>query len=567
MIWNMVTAVVNKIIKRLTIRWALLCFLIIGVIIPVVIFTSFFTNNLNKYLNSIEYDSAQLTIANNVDQLESIIESISYTAAYICNDDNIISYLNTMAASPHSADAVFARENLIKDIRNLSNATMYSLNPDISVITRSGNIIGFEKIDQLEDTANVFNQFNKRVNHAVWHNVFNPRLSGDIEAIWPIWNKNEAIALLHIKVPEKYFWKKMTNHPLLQYKQEVYNGDKLISVINNDLDIPPDKAAVFKSPIKTWNMTLVVTVPNDILKNKVKQQNTYYLSYFLILIFFLYLVIHLISDYMGNPMKILLAQMHKLQNGDFSLSPAPNSFKEINSLSNNLNVVSQRINGLMKEASEQAAMKEKMRFDALMAQINPHFLYNTLNSIKWISTINGNTLAAEMIGRLGKILHYSFGKQDDFVEIKEELQFLEDYVALMQIRYGNNIAYDVQVPEELLSCRILRFCLQPIVENAIMHGNFSYSQGKILVSAERCKNNLILSVIDNGEGMTQEVAENILDKKIENSNSTGIGIWNIQQRINLLFGEKYGLKITSKPNQGCRVDITLPYNYERKDVD
>lgn len=549
----------NRIFNRLTIRWALLSFLIMGVIVPVVIFASIFTNNLNNHLQAIEYESAQLTIANNVHQLESVVESVSYTAAYICTNDEVISYLNTMAAAPGSADAVFARENLIKYIRNLSNATMYALNPDISVITRGGSVTGFERINKISGVEDFFNNQSFLQNQAVWYDVLNPGVTGDLNATWPIFGKGRIIALLQIKIPQRFFWDKMTNHPLLQYRQEIFNNETLICINNSSINIEPENAAVFEEPIKSWGMKLVVTVPRQILSDEVNKQNIVFLSYFVILILFLFVMINIVSDYMGVPINFLTKQMQKLQKGDFSISPAPFSFKDINLLSENLNEVSQRISSLMNTASEQAALKEKMHYEALMAQINPHFLYNTLNSIKWISTINGNSLAADMLSKLGGILHYSFGKKGDFIALKEELHFLDDYVALMQVRYGNNITYITEVPDELLDCQILRFCLQPIVENAIMHGNFSFSKGRIAVSAIRKENLLILSIEDNGVGMSQEAAEQLLSKKNESVNSTGIGIWNIQQRIRILFGDPYGLKIRSGPNQGCRVDITLPY--------
>ncbi len=550
----------DRFLGRLTIRWALLLFFTIGVIIPVVIFSYLFTGNLNRILRGIESESAELAITSNVHQLETVVESISYTAAYISSSSDVLSYLNTMADAPESADAIFARERLMAYIRNLTNATMYSLNPEVSVITRTGRVVGFEKVEQLSSIPDVFTNKLLDENRAVWYNVLKPETTGNLEATWPIRGLDQQIiALLHIKVPQKWFWEKMTNHPFLQYKQEIYNRDTLICVNNSYVITNPNKATVFEEQIKTWGMKLVVTVPTNVLNARVNNQQTMFLGYFVMLILILFLIINAISNYMGVPINILLGQMHKLQKADFSLTPAPNSFKEINLLSENLNEVSECIYVLMDTASKQAAMKENMRFEALMAQINPHFLNNTLNSIKWISSINGNNLAADMLSRLGNILHYSFSKSGDFIALKEELHILDDYVALMQVRYGNTITYITDVPEELLSCQIPRFCLQPILENAIMHGNFAFSKGLITVSAVRQNDRLIVSVKDNGAGMNQQDADQLTVTKTESVHSTGIGIWNIQERIKLLFGNNYGLKITSSPDQGCLVDMTLPY--------
>ncbi len=195
------------------------------------------------------------------------------------------------------------------------------------------------------------------------------------------------------------------------------------------------------------------------------------------------------------------------------------------------------IDELIKDVREESRLREKLYYESLMAQINPHFLYNSLNSIKWISTLNGNTLAADMLGKLGNILHYSFDSNQYSISVGKEIAFLNDYVAMLQLRYGNSIDFSVDIDPSLCSATIPRFCLQPLIENAFMHGLFSRPDGRITLCAAVEGNQLTLTVADDGVGMDEQTAALALSgdhgRKIS---GTGIGLPNVHNRIQLLYG-------------------------------
>lgn len=545
-------------LSRLSIRWALVFFLTLGIIVPVTVFSMLFTRNLNNYLRKIESESVQLTLKNNAQQLESAVESISYTAAYISNSSDVLEYLYAMQISPGSADATFAREYLIKYIRNLANATLYSLNPDISVITPTGEIIGLEYIKHIDNAEEVFAQAALLDSHSIWYNILSPKVSKDLECTWFIRDKNEVVALLSIRIPQKELWNRYSNHPILQYRQEIYYQDRLICYNDDTGGMKESESTVLETPIKIWGMKLVVQVPTNILVEGVSQQNRLFFWYFIVLVVFLMIVINIISDYMCSPIKYVVAQMQRLQLGNFTATPTPNSFQEINLLSENLNEVSDCIQGLMTTAAEQASLKESMHYEALMAQINPHFLYNTLNSIKWLSIINGNTVVAEMLSKLGNILHYSFGKKEKTILLKHELEFISDYVVLLKMRYGNAIEFFADIPTNLLELYVPRFCIQPIIENSITHGVFSSVAGQISLTAQEINDQLVLTIRDNGVGMEQEKADMLLKGQAATKQSSGIGLYNVQQRIMLLYGHLYGIDITTSPGNGCVIRVRLP---------
>ena len=199
-----------------------------------------------------------------------------------------------------------------------------------------------------------------------------------------------------------------------------------------------------------------------------------------------------------------------------------------------------------------------MHYDALMAQINPHFLYNSLNSIKWIASLGGNNLAADMLSKLGSILHYYFGKEGDTILLSEELDFLEKYVDMLGIRYGNLFEYIVDIPQDLQLLNIPRFCLQPIIENSIMHGILSVTGGRVKIIANKHLDCLQIIVSDNGIGMEQEKANLLLSGETSKKHFDGIGINNVNLRIQLLYGAPFGLKIISSLSKGVTVIVKLP---------
>ena len=234
------------------------------------------------------------------------------------------------------------------------------------------------------------------------------------------------------------------------------------------------------------------------------------------------------------------------------------SYQEIHSLSENLNELALRIDGLVEKAAQEAKQKEQIYYETLMAQINPHFLYNTLNGIKWMAVINGNSAVADMLIKLGNNLRYSFDHKSTYITVEKELAFLKDYFALLQMRFGSGIIFLTDIPQELLYEPIPRFCIQPFIENAMSHGFEGMSEGEIILSAAQENDTLVFRVQDNGAGMEPEKAQALLQGQGESATSTGLGVWNVQQRIQLLYGPRFGLEIQSRPGQGCTVTIRLP---------
>ena len=214
---------------------------------------------------------------------------------------------------------------------------------------------------------------------------------------------------------------------------------------------------------------------------------------------------------------------------------------------------------------------------ALQSQINPHFLYNTLESVRGQALIDGNTEIAGMMEALSAFFRYSISRKGSLVTLRDELSNIENYMKIQRYRFNNRFSMEIFIDEEdeeAYDFKIPRLIIQPVVENAIFHGlEEKLEGGKVTIEVIETEKNLIITVSDNGKGMDKqtlcELNERIHDGLLheheegKGQRNTGIGLPNIHKRIQLLFGEEYGISVYSTPNQGTDVEITVPAGWER----
>ena len=261
-----------------------------------------------------------------------------------------------------------------------------------------------------------------------------------------------------------------------------------------------------------------------------------------------------------KPIDDLKATIGKVEHGDLA-AQAIESDDEIGSLAKSFNHMTRRLHGLIQKIKLEQKEKHNAELLALQSQINPHFLYNTLNSIKFMAQIQGASSVSRTLDSLVNFLRFCSKNNEEVISLKEELQITEKYVEIMNIRYMDCIHYRVMVPEELLENATIRFMLQPVIENIILHGFDSDLEERfILVRAMVRDNTLFIQVADNGKGIPEESIRQMLHKNFEKKQrtSTSIGLSNINQRIKFSFGQEYGLSIRSKEKFYTVVEIHLP---------
>lgn len=207
--------------------------------------------------------------------------------------------------------------------------------------------------------------------------------------------------------------------------------------------------------------------------------------------------------------------------------------------------------------------KEKAEYNALLAQMNPHFLYNTLESINALAKLHSQKDISEAITKLSRLLRASLSGKNQEIPLSQELDYIRQYLELQKLVSGEYLEWDITVDPSLLSCSIPKLLLQPLVENSIIHGFENKTEtAMILILAKVADEKLIVELYDNGKGAEQELINKILlgdDAKDSLRERSHIGINSIQRRIRYLYGEKYGLQISSNTGEGTIVKVILPF--------
>ena len=265
-----------------------------------------------------------------------------------------------------------------------------------------------------------------------------------------------------------------------------------------------------------------------------------------------------ISRALSRPLKGLSSAMRLFEKnaGTFTYAPVGGA-REVQELSESFGHMVVKIQHLMETVRREEINLRKTELKALQAQINPHFLYNTLDSIAWMCEQGRNDEAVQMVNALAQLFRISISRGHELIPIRSELRHAESYLKIQKHRYKNQFSYRFDVNESCLDFLCNKITLQPIIENAIYHGiNGLVDEGEIVITLRAEGQDVVFTVADNGVGMEEEQIQAILRK--ERSDHTGIGIKNVNDRLKIYFGEGYGITIDSEPDVGTTVTIRMP---------
>ena len=266
----------------------------------------------------------------------------------------------------------------------------------------------------------------------------------------------------------------------------------------------------------------------------------------------------LLSQLLGRPLRGLASAMESFETDadHFTYRPVGGT-REVQELSNSFGHMVVRIQELMTTVREEEVNLRKTELKALQAQINPHFLYNTLDSIAWMCEQGRTADAVNMVHALARLFRISISKGHELIPISKEIEHAESYLQIQKYRYKNQFTYEFDVDPECLDYLCNKITLQPIIENAINHGlDLMVEEGHIDVRVRQDGGDIVFFVQDNGVGMTPEQIEAIMQRGPKDR--TGIGIKNVNDRLKIYFGKNYGLHITSEPDVGTCVEIRMP---------
>lgn len=310
-------------------------------------------------------------------------------------------------------------------------------------------------------------------------------------------------------------------------------------------------------------------IPADELLGGIKQIGSWILLTGIVCAVIATLLLLFFSSYILQPIRGLMKLMKKVEQEDFSVKAEPMSKDELGELTVVFNKMIEKIRYLIEEVYKQQIIKTEAEFKFLQAQINPHFLYNTLDSINWIAKINGVEDISRMVVALGQLMRISIAKGKGIITLEKELDYINNYLIIQSMRYRDKFKVDINIDDNVKKCVVPKLMLQPIVENALVHGiEKKLGKGNIIVKAQARANALYINVIDDGMGMDNVQIEEVLQiegiDNVENEDGehTRVGISNVNRRIKMMYGNGYGVSIESEVGKGTDVQICIPITFE-----
>lgn len=287
------------------------------------------------------------------------------------------------------------------------------------------------------------------------------------------------------------------------------------------------------------------------------------ITIFLVLILLIILLSVIISKQVTKPIKEMQKVARQYSLGAFDAKVSVHGKDEIAELGNVLNNMSSQLLELISSVTEKERQSNYLELQTLIYQINPHFLYNTLDSINMLARKNDDIQVALMVTNLSRLFRLSLNRGRDVITVREEMMQVTYYLKIQKFRFEEQLDWNINFDDEILEYRMLKFIMQPLVENAIYHGIKSKNEyGKLTIRGYKDKNMLIFVIKDTGKGIDEDTLtklyQRINEKKRDEKENRGYGIWNVNQRIKLYYGEQYGLQIDSIVDKGTSIYIKIP---------
>jgi Predicted signal transduction protein with a C-terminal ATPase domain len=315
------------------------------------------------------------------------------------------------------------------------------------------------------------------------------------------------------------------------------------------------------SPIENTNWFVVSIIPFSYLNSEPTRIGVYTFVLGILCFILAVLLSLMISKSISNPLNNLILSMNEAEKGNLSSGCEDPGRDEIGEVSGHYNNMLYEVKTLLENVKSKENQKRAAELKALQAQINPHFLSNTLNTVKWLANIRNADNIENLITSLIDLLHVSVGKGDELIKMREEIIYLENYISIQNYKYCDKFKVRFDIQENALDCKVLKFLLQPLVENSIIHG-IEPLEGQGLITVKACiyNGNLLVTVTDNGVGISDDERKDIfnMEKRSSKSRFSGIGLPNVEERIKLYFGDQYGIHIESIPYLFTTMELTLP---------
>ncbi|MEK5444653.1 MULTISPECIES: sensor histidine kinase [unclassified Fredinandcohnia] len=331
-----------------------------------------------------------------------------------------------------------------------------------------------------------------------------------------------------------------------------------IDTFNWEVDGKKAIVSTYHIPLTGWRVLQIVS-HDGIFTDVSKIQNIVFIILLVSMAIFIGIII-LFSTMLTRPLIKLRETMKRVEEGDLDVTFTSKNNDEIGLLGKSFNTMISQTRDNVKQRVLLERNREKAKLEALQAQINPHFLYNTLNTIRWMSVMAGTKNITKMLMSLGQLLDMSIHRGQEEITLKEELENVEAFLTIQKYRFGDSIKVIEEINPDTVDCIVPKLSLQPLVENVYNHGLFLHG-GTMEIRTQSTNDILEIHVIDNGKNMDQEKASQLMNdiQKEKHEGLSGIGLKNVHQRIQMMFGEQYGIKIwRDNIEEKTYVTLSLP---------
>lgn len=307
-------------------------------------------------------------------------------------------------------------------------------------------------------------------------------------------------------------------------------------------------------------------VTNENITSSLKNTTILIMAESLLSLLVLSILIYFLTKIIFKKMKQIIASMRKVEEGKFDIRVAISGQDEMSEMAYHFNRMLNKLGILISEVIKKQEAKKNAEIRALFAQINSHFIINTLENIKMLAEVDCKYEIADAITSLGKLLRYGLKWTSEYAMLKEEIEYIKNYIDLVNLRYDFEIRLELEIPPELMEYKVLKVSLQPVVENAIHRGIVPLARDGVLrIQAWTDEDYMMIEIMDNGAGMDEErlnIVKRSMDSdtvlEVQGNNGSGIGLRNVSERIKLVYGERYGIDITSRKGEYTRVTMRLP---------
>lgn len=335
-----------------------------------------------------------------------------------------------------------------------------------------------------------------------------------------------------------------------------------------DYESGGSKFLVSYTKLNSNRWAIVSMVPYAVLMKKTNLILQFTIAILIVFLLFAVYIALTVSLSISNAIHGLMGSFRQVEKGDFHIRVDSSGKDEVMKLGAMFKRMVDRLNHLIHELYRTKLMNKEVQIQALKAQINPHFLYNTLETINSIARMKQIQEISQMTRALSSMFRYSIKGDQDFVTLRAELENIENYMSILKVRFGSKISLELSIPDRLYEAKLLKFILQPIVENAIRHGiEMKKGSGTVHIKAWEADELLFLRIDDDGLGMTEEKLRELKNRmkqelEIYDYGGKGIGLWNVVDRLRLYYRERHRFEINSRPGEGTTVMFAVPLHPE-----